>query len=190
MKWKQWAACVLLFSVCLMAAACGQAPQKAAAPRADHYAVIHTNMGNITLQLYDSKAPVTTENFEKLANDGFYVGTIFHRVIPGFMIQGGDPQGNGTGGPGYKIKDEFAEGLNFDQPGVLAMANSGPNTGGSQFFITVAPTPWLKGKHAIFGQVIDGADVVVKISQAERDSQDKPLQEIQVQKVDILTDRP
>ena len=129
-------------------------------------AVFKTTAGDFTVELFKDKAPGTVGNFVNLTRKGFYDGTIFHRVIPGFMIQGGDPNGDGTGGQGDEIKDEFHPSLMHDQPGTLSMANRGPNTGGSQFFITVAPTPWLDGKHAIFGKVIAGYDIVEKISQA------------------------
>jgi cyclophilin family peptidyl-prolyl cis-trans isomerase len=115
--------------------------------------------GEFVIQLFPDKAPITVDNFVKLARAGFYDGTTFHRVLEGFMAQGGDPTGTGTGGPGYEFEDEFSD-LTFDKPGVVAMANSGPNTNGSQFFITFAPTDWLNGKHTIFGQVIEGMDVV------------------------------
>jgi peptidyl-prolyl cis-trans isomerase B (cyclophilin B) len=124
-------------------------------------ATIKTNRGDIRLKLHDDKAPKTVANFEKLVNDGFYNGLTFHRVIDDFMIQGGCPEGTGTGGPGYTLKDEFHKDLKHTGPGVLSMANSGPNTNGSQFFITHVATPWLDGKHAIFGQVIDDTQKVV-----------------------------
>jgi peptidyl-prolyl cis-trans isomerase B (cyclophilin B) len=124
-------------------------------------ATIKTNRGEIRLQLHDDKAPKTVANFEKLAGEGFYDGLKFHRVIPDFMIQTGCPQGTGTGGPGYEFKDEFHKELKHDGPGVLSMANSGPNTNGSQFFITHVATPWLDGKHSVFGRVIEGTQQVV-----------------------------
>jgi len=124
-------------------------------------------MGNMAIELFASQAPVTVNNFIFLANDGFYDGVIFHRVIPSFMIQGGDPLGRGTGGPGYKFQDEFVASLTFDQPGKLAMANSGPATNGSQFFVTTVPTPHLNGKHTIFGQITEGQDVANAISMAD-----------------------
>src|SRR5262249_1780752 len=124
-------------------------------------ATIKTNRGNIRIQLYDDKAPKTVANFEKLAGEGFYDGLKFHRVIADFMIQGGCPKGTGTGGPGYTFEDEFHKDLKPDGPGVLSMANSGPNSNGSQFFITHVPTPWLDGKHSVFGRVIDGTQKVV-----------------------------
>lgn len=122
---------------------------------------IKTKHGNIRIQLHDDKAPKTVANFEKLVNDGFYNGLTFHRVIADFMIQGGCPKGTGTGGPGYAFEDEFHKDLKHDGPGVLSMANSGPNTNGSQFFITHVETPWLDNKHSIFGRVIDGTQKVV-----------------------------
>ncbi len=130
-------------------------------------ATIATNRGTIRIQLHDDKAPKTVANFEKLAGEGFYDGLKFHRVIANFMIQGGCPKGNGTGGPGYNFKDEFHKDLKHDGPGVLSMANSGPNTNGSQFFITHVATPWLDGKHSVFGRVIEGQDVVNKIKQGD-----------------------
>lgn len=148
-------------------------------------ATIETNMGNIEIELFSGEAPKTVANFVKLAKSGFYDGIIFHRVIPDFMVQTGDPTGTGMGGPGYSFADEFAPGLKHDKPGMLSMANSGPNTNGSQFFITVAPTPWLDGKHAIFGRVVKGMDVVNAISTAERDMRDKPLKQIAMTKVTI-----
>jgi peptidyl-prolyl cis-trans isomerase B (cyclophilin B) len=124
-------------------------------------ATIKTKRGDIRLKLHDDKAPKTVANFEKLANDGFYNGLTFHRVIADFMIQGGCPEGTGTGGPGYKFPDEFHKDLKHNKPGVLSMANSGPNTNGSQFFITHVETPWLDRKHSIFGEVIDDTQKVV-----------------------------
>ena|SRR3989338_1928940 len=151
----------------------------------NRYAVFDTNTGIFKAELFLDKAPITTGNFIKLAKSGFYDKTIFHRVIPNFMIQGGDPEGAGTGGPGYYIKDEFGQGLAHDSPGILSMANAGPNTGGSQFFITVAPTPWLDQKHAIFGKVIEGYDVVENISNVRTGTLDKPLQPVIINKITI-----
>ena len=131
-------------------------------------ATITTNRGTIRLQLHADKAPKTVANFEKLAGEGFYDGLKFHRVIPDFMIQTGCPQGTGTGGPGYKFDDEFHPDLKHDGPGVLSMANAGPNTNGSQFFITHVATPWLDGKHSVFGRVIEGQDVVNAIKQGDK----------------------
>jgi len=126
-------------------------------------AVIHTEKGDMTIQLFADKAPRTVNNFVFLAKEGFYDGTIFHRVITDFMAQGGDPTGSGRGGPGYRFDDEFHPSLRHDKPGVLSMANAGPNTNGSQFFITHVPTPWLDGKHSVFGQVTKGMDVLMAI---------------------------
>jgi peptidyl-prolyl cis-trans isomerase B (cyclophilin B) len=131
-------------------------------------ATIETDKGNIRIQLHDDKAPKTVANFEKLTGDGFYDGLSFHRVIADFMIQGGCPQGSGTGGPGYKFEDEFHPELRHDGPGVLSMANSGPNTNGSQFFITHVPTPHLNDKHSVFGRVLEGQDVVDSVAQGDK----------------------
>jgi peptidyl-prolyl cis-trans isomerase A (cyclophilin A) len=144
------------------------------------HALVNTTMGTFKAELFEDKAPVTSQNFIKLAQSGFYNGIIFHRVIPDFMVQTGDPKGDGTGGPGYEIKDEFGPGLKHNTPGILSMANSGPNSGGSQFFITVALTPWLDGKHAIFGKIVEGYDVVEQISRVQRNSQDKPLTPVKI----------
>ena len=146
----------------------------------------NTNKGNFKIELYVDKAPVTTGNFIKLVDDGFYNGLIFHRVIPNFMVQCGCPHGTGRGGPGYTIRDEFHPDLKHDSKGMLSMANAGPNTGGSQFFITVAETPWLDGKHSIFGKVIEGMEVVDSISKVEKDRNDKPLQNVVVNSVKIV----
>lgn len=147
---------------------------------------IETILGTIEAELYPQKAPKTVENFVALAKKGFYDGIIFHRVIPGFMIQTGDPTGTGTGGPGYQFEDEFSPDLKHDKAGVFSMANSGSNTNGSQFFITDAPAPWLDGKHSIFGQVTKGLDVVRKIAAAPRGRNDKPLYEIKMTKVTVV----
>ena len=144
-----------------------------------------TNKGVFVAEMFEDKAPLTTKNFIELVEKGFYDGIIFHRVIDGFMIQGGDPTGTGMGGPGYKIKDEFGEGLKHDDEGILSMANAGPNTGGSQFFITLAPTPWLNGHHAIFGKVVEGLDVVDKIASVRTGWQDKPVEEQKIQSMTV-----
>jgi peptidyl-prolyl cis-trans isomerase B (cyclophilin B) len=143
----------------LSAAPKGAAP-KDTPPSAPKIARMETSKGTIVLRLHDDKAPRTCANFEKLAGSGFYDGLTFHRVIDDFMIQGGCPKGDATGGPGYTFADEFHKDLKHDGPGVLSMANSGPNTNGSQFFITHVKTPWLDGKHSVFGRVIEGQDVV------------------------------
>ncbi len=131
-------------------------------------ATIETTYGPIRLELFADTVPNTVANFEKLAQKGFYDGLKFHRVIADFMIQGGCPLGTGTGGPGYTFKDEFDPSLRHDGPGVLSMANAGPNTNGSQFFITHVPCPWLDGKHSVFGKVIDGLDIVFKVKQGDK----------------------
>ena len=163
-------------------------------------ATLRTNQGDIVLRLYPDHAPKTVRNFVELAQgsrewtdprtgraskDKLYDGTIFHRVIPGFMIQGGDPLGTGTGGPGYKFGDEFHPDLSFNRPYLLAMANAGPGTNGSQFFITTVPTPWLTGKHTIFGEVVQGADIVDKISNIQTDSRDRPANDVVIESVEI-----
>ncbi len=148
-------------------------------------AVIETNMGEIEIELFADKAPKTAQNFIDLAEKGYYDGVIFHRVIDNFMIQGGDPTGTGMGGPGYEIEDEFGEGLAHDSAGILSMANRGPNTGGSQFFITLKETPWLDGKHAVFGKVVGGLDVVKKIGKVKTDYADRPVKDVIMEKVTI-----
>jgi peptidyl-prolyl cis-trans isomerase A (cyclophilin A) len=163
-----------------------------------------TSLGAFTVRLMPQHAPVTVANFVDLAagrkewrdpRDGrrkveaLYDGTVFHRVIADFMIQGGDPTGTGTGGPGYRFEDEVPPGApGFDRPGLLAMANAGPNTNGSQFFVTVVPTPWLTGRHTIFGEVIAGMDVVNEISRVRTDARDKPVEDVVVQRVEIDED--
>lgn len=145
-----------------------------------------TNKGVFVAEMFEDKAPLTTKNFIELVEKGFYDGIIFHRVIDGFMIQGGDPTGSGMGGLGYKIKDEFGEGLKHDDEGILSMANAGPNTGGSQFFITLAPTPWLNGHHAIFGKVVEGMDVVRLIGVVPTDFRDRPREAVTMEKVEVV----
>lgn len=148
-------------------------------------AVFTTSMGTFTVELFVDKVPATANNFIELAEKKFYDGQIFHRVIDNFMIQGGDPKGNGTGGPGYSILDEFHPQLRHDGPGVLSMANAGPNTGGSQFFITLVSTPWLDGKHAVFGRVVSGMEVVQAIGKTPTGPMDKPKQDVVIRSVVI-----
>ncbi len=163
------------------------------------FATFKTSLGDIRVKLLSEHAPKTVDNFVGLAtgkktwrdpksgeerNDSLYDGTIFHRVIKDFMVQGGDPLGTGTGGPGYKFEDETKGGPSFDKPGLLAMANAGPNTNGSQFFITEVPTPWLTGKHTIFGEVVEGFDVVQKITAAPSRN-DRPTDDIVLQSVEV-----
>jgi cyclophilin family peptidyl-prolyl cis-trans isomerase len=147
-------------------------------------ATLSTNHGDIVIDLFDADAPKTVENFRKLAEDGYYDGLIFHRVIPDFMIQGGCPEGTGTGGPGYTFEDEINE--HKIVRGALAMANAGPNTNGSQFFIvTTQSAPWLDGKHTVFGEVTEGMDVVDTISELPRDGRDRPQQEARIERLAI-----
>jgi len=165
------------------------------------YATFETSQGTIVCRLFESDAPATVKNFIELAEgtrewthprtrqkskSNLYDGTIFHRVIPNFMVQGGDPEGTGMGGPGYKFEDETKGSPHkFDKPGKLAMANAGPNTNGSQFFITVAPTPWLTGNHTIFGEIVEGQDVADKITAVPRNRQDRPLEDVVLKSVKI-----
>jgi len=187
---------VLLMQV-LLVAGCSSSPKTPTTPTApdstpqqtsskkNSVANFQTSKGDFTVELFEDKAPITTKNFIDLVNKKFYDGLIFHRVIDGFMIQGGDPQGNGTGGPGYKIPDEFSPELKHDTPGILSMANAGPNTGGSQFFITLAPTPHLDKKHAVFGKVITGLDVVQTIGKVKTGTNDKPVEDVVIKKITI-----
>ncbi|HEX3683742.1 MAG TPA: peptidylprolyl isomerase [Bryobacteraceae bacterium] len=164
------------------------------------YTVIYTSMGNIVCRLFEKEAPKTVANFRGLAtgskawtdpataktkHTALYTGTTFHRVIPGFMIQGGDPLGTGEGSPGYEFEDEIDPNLHFDRPGLLAMANSGPNTNGCQFFITVAPAPHLDGHYSLFGEVVSGQEVADAISEVPRDSQDKPLTPVKIIRISV-----
>lgn len=145
------------------------------------HVVFETNMGNIKIELFEKEMPVTAGNFKKLVEKGFYNGVIFHRVIPDFMIQGGDPTGTGMGGPGYTIKDEFTKN-NHNSRGTISMANAGPNTGGSQFFINVVDNHYLDPMHPVFGKVVEGIEVADKISKVQRDRQDRPVSKVTIQK--------
>jgi len=147
-------------------------PEMVLSPDMEYHATFRTEKGPIRIRLHADKAPRTVNNFVFLAREGYFDGTTFHRVIEDFMVQGGDPTGTGSGGPGYRIRDEFHPDLRHDKPGILSMANAGPNTGGSQFFITHAATPWLDGRHAVFGEVVEGMEVVAAIR--ERDPQRDP----------------
>ena len=164
------------------------------------YASLETSMGTLVVRLYEDLVPNTVANFVGLAtgtkaytdprsgkpgSGPYYDGTIFHRVIPEFMIQAGDPTGTGRGGPGYRFADEFHRSLRHDRPGLLSMANAGPGTNGSQFFITEVPTPWLDNKHSIFGEVVEGLDLVAKITHVQRGPGDKPLKDVVLQRVSI-----
>jgi cyclophilin family peptidyl-prolyl cis-trans isomerase len=152
------------------------------------YAVMQTSKGDMVLELFADRVPNTVRNFVHLASKGFYDGLTFHRVIEGFMVQGGCPEGTGRGGPGYRFADEFHNDLRHDSAGVLSMANAGPNTNGSQFFITLAPTPHLDGRHAVFGQVVEGMDVLEEIGSVQTNAQDRPKTPIKVETVDIYRD--
>ena len=188
---------VLLMQVFLVAG-CSSSPSTPPAPvvpdnapkqtisTKNSVAKFETSKGDFKIELFEDKAPITTKNFIDLVNKKFYDGQIFHRIIDGFMIQGGDPKGNGTGGPGYKIPDEFHPDLKHDAVGILSMANAGPNTGGSQFFITLAPTPHLDKKHAVFGKVIAGLDVVKTIGKVKTGSMDKPVEDVVIKKITIV----
>jgi len=191
MKKTVWS-CVVLLALTLVLAGVSASEEgiKKAEKKEPLYATLKTTMGDIVILLYEDKAPNTVANFVGLATGTkewiypntrqkvkrpLYNGTIFHRVIPGFMIQGGDPTGNGTGGPGHTFPDEFHPDLKHSKAGIVSMANHGPNTNGSQFFITLAPTPWLDGRHAVFGEVVKGQEVVEAIGNEPRDTRDRPL---------------
>jgi peptidyl-prolyl cis-trans isomerase A (cyclophilin A) len=183
----------------------GIAAGKEAAVAGPLYATLKTSMGDIVVRLFEDKAPKTVENFVGLATGKkewtdprtgekvhrpLYNGTIFHRVIPGFMIQGGDPLGRGTGGPGYRFADEFSPELRHNKAGILSMANAGPNTNGSQFFITLAPTPHLDNHHSVFGEVVKGQDVAEAIANVPRDPRDRPLKDVVLKEVVIFRGKP
>lgn len=147
-----------------------------------------TSLGDFKVEMFADKAPMTVKNFMDLVAKDYYNGTIFHRVIGGFMNQGGDPTGTGRGGPGYTIPDEFHPDLKHDEPGILSMANAGPNTGGSQFFITVDATPWLDNRHAIFGKVVEGYDIVTAINTVKTDWNDRPQEQVTINKITVLSE--
>ena len=198
---KRWATLLMICTSMLLMTGCSgsagtpasngkPAPKsetdKPATPPAKNRIVrMETNKGVIRIEMFEDKAPITTKNFIDLATKGFYDGVIFHRVIDGFMIQGGDPTGTGRGGPGYKLPDEFHPDLKHDGAGILSMANAGPNTGGSQFFITLGPTPHLNNRHAVFGKVIEGLDVVKAIGKMSTNAADRPLEDVVMKKVTI-----
>jgi len=147
--------------------------------------LLDTNQGKIVIELYENM-PITAGNFKKLVEQGFYDGVIFHRIIPNFMIQGGDPTGTGTGGPGYTIQDEFANPVHSNKRGTISMANAGPNTGGSQFFINLVDNTYLDSKHPVFGEVVEGMDIIDKIAEVETNAMDKPIDDIKIIKARIL----
>jgi peptidyl-prolyl cis-trans isomerase A (cyclophilin A) len=184
----------------LVAALCCAGTGAAQEKPAPLYATLKTTMGDVVVQLHQDKAPKTVANFVELATGAkewtdpktkekvkrpLYNGLIFHRVIPDFMIQGGDPLGNGTGGPGYRFADEFHPDLKHSKPGILSMANAGPNTNGSQFFITIKATPWLDGRHSVFGEVVKGQNVVDAIANTPRDDRNRPVKEVVLKEVII-----
>jgi peptidyl-prolyl cis-trans isomerase A (cyclophilin A) len=190
----------LIIIAVLFGAVCCGTRSDAQEKKAPVYATLKTSSGDIVVRLFEDKAPKTVANFIDLATGAkewtdpkthekvkrpLYNGTIFHRVIPGFMIQGGDPLGNGTGGPGYRFEDEFNPDLKHSKAGMLSMANAGPNTNGSQFFITEKPTPWLDGKHSVFGEVVKGQNVVDAIANVPRDLSDRPIKDVVLQEVVI-----
>ena len=182
------AASLLLLILSTACAAGGQNSNGGDKKMGNRIARFETSKGTFDIELFEDKAPKTTGNFITLVEKGFYNGLIFHRVIDGFMIQGGCPKGDGTGGPGYTIPDEFHPDLRHSGEGILSMANAGPNTGGSQFFITLAKTEWLDGHHAVFGKVIKGMDVVKAIGKVETDPfRDRPYEDVKIQKITILT---
>jgi peptidyl-prolyl cis-trans isomerase A (cyclophilin A) len=152
------------------------------------YAVMQTTRGDMVLELYADRVPNTVRNFVHLSTTGFYDDVIFHRIIEEFMVQGGDPEGTGRGGPGYRFADEFHQDLRHESAGILSMANAGPNTNGSQFFITLVPTPHLDGRHAVFGKVTEGMDVLQDIGTVETNAQDRPVEPIKIETVDIYRD--
>jgi cyclophilin family peptidyl-prolyl cis-trans isomerase len=151
-----------------------KAPDMQIDPKKKYKARVETDKGDMVIELFADKTPKTVNNFVFLAREGYYDGVVFHRVIDNFMVQGGDPTGTGMGGPGYKFGDEFHPGLKHDKRGVLSMANAGPGTNGSQFFITHGPTPWLDGKHAVFGQVVEGLDVLMSIPARDPNNRNAP----------------
>ena len=159
-------------------------PDMVIEPEKDYKAVIHTEKGDIKINLFEEKVPKTVNNFVFLSKEGFYDSTIFHRVIMNFMAQAGDPTGTGRGGPGYQFKDEFHKDLKHNKPGIVSMANAGPNTNGSQFFITHVPTPWLDGKHSVFGEVEEGMEVLFSIPPRDPSNPDAPA--ISIESVEII----
>ncbi len=176
---------ISLIIMLVFLAGCGVDKMENTTETGNRIAVIETNHGTMEIELFEKRAPNTTKNFIDLTEKGFYDGLIFHRVIKDFMIQGGCPNGLGTGGPGYAIDDEFDSNLKHDSAGILSMANSGPNTGGSQFFITLKATPWLNGHHSVFGKVIKGEDVLSEIESVETGANDKPVKDIVINKITI-----
>ena len=174
---------VVLCSLSMIA--CGNETKKASEAK-PAVAVFKTSMGSFEVELETNLAPKTSENFINLVDKGYYNGTLFHRIIDNFMIQGGDPTGTGRGCPGSTIKDEFSSNLTPKGAGILSMANSGPNSGGSQFFITLRDCPWLDGKHAVFGKVIKGMDVVYKIGKVKTNAEDRPLEPVKIESITIV----
>lgn len=198
--WIALVAAILVLLILLLAQRSERKAEAVAGLAPGLYVLFETSMGDFVCQLFEKEAPETVSNFIGLAlgtkewiepqtgrptRKRLYNGLTFHRVIPGFMIQGGDPKGDGTGGPGFEFRDEISPSLRFDRAGRLAMANRGPNTNGSQFFITLRDTPWLNGRHTIFGQVVRGQEVIEKISQVPRDPSDRPLEPVVIKRVTV-----
>ncbi|MCK4283323.1 MAG: peptidylprolyl isomerase [Candidatus Brocadiae bacterium] len=181
--WRTWPALAALLATCLALGGCNKETGEV-----ETTATIETSMGVMTVELYENEVPNTVANFMHLASSGFYDGLGFHRIMADFMIQGGCPQGDGRGGPGWKIADEFVATLRHDGAGVLSMANSGPHTNGSQFFITLVATPKLDGKHTVFGRVTDGADVMKEIGSVKTDAEDRPLEPVTIRSITLYRD--
>ena len=178
---------IVLLALAMILASCAAPKEDTTMANKHTIVTLETNKGDIKIELFDDTMPITAGNFKKLVGEKFYDGVIFHRVIPNFMIQGGDPTGTGMGGPGYKIKDEFTE-SNANDRGTISMANAGPNTGASQFFINTADNNFLDSKHPVFGKVIEGMEVVDAISKVERNARDKPIDDVIINKATIEKD--
>ena len=187
MKVKKRNLAIFIIIIALVIVVIGVTKMENSTGNGSNKVVLETNYGNITIELYLTEMPITAGNFQNLVNEGFYDGVIFHRIINGFMLQGGDPTGTGTGGPGYNIQDEFTNtDLDKNNRGTLSMANAGPNTGGSQFFINLVDNNFLDGKHPVFGKVVEGLDVIDKIASVQTNAQDRPLTDVKIIKAHVL----